>query len=928
MGLMNTFSNALSTLSNGFASMFGASKDHNHFQMFREGISGPPGNHIVTNPYPPPYQQPQDLDRYAGETNEMRIAYLKFHATEPAFQAAIDGKVASIAALDVAVLPADESSDSDKRTAEFIRDVIENSPGGWSGLITKILQPAFLLGFSVTEKWYAGVADEPYFVRIRPKWRGFWAPRRFASIDTNYLKVQLNDARELIGIVNTRRGLEGYTPERVIFYTNRKLFENPYGRSDGRSVYRACQLIDNAFKLWYIAMKNYSAPFLTGKTKSQGKIRAAFETALQNARAGGYILCADEDVVEVVNLAAATSFQAFKENIDKARQEVYLGVRGAFLPFLEGMQQDARGDTKVHKTASDAIEYLLVQGVCEVINHQVIPDLIISNFGDKCGIPTMTLGGTDWAETKAQLDVADILVNKFRIPVSRKSLYKVSQMEPPRDPEDEAGPAPLPPPPQNPPAGGFGFGQQFGSSGQGQPIQFVMMPYQSKPIAVEGGATANPVGTFSVANDIQQYADALITNEQGQVLLLKRKSTDRFHPNEWCLPGGKIENGEDPLKAASREVQEETGLTVGLRPHKSYQNDNGTISHTFAGDVGNAGVMLNGDEHTSHMWVDDTRKGYPRINFMLETKDRLDDYFNTSKETFSAEPTQYEESKTPSPKIAIAGEDGQTAIHLVKAAMDDGKAVLESISRDAVERKLAGHTGPLFNADETELLAEAIASTNATAELLGRYRIRERVKTQDQGKRFAALTPTSGPPLVKPLPPEAALEHFRALMPSLSPIPGFDERCRRTAFTLAVHTGEVMLRSMQDAIATALAEGRNGRKDVTDILTIAGVSPSNPQYADMVFRSNAVDALNAGFDDERQSPDVIEEFPAWEYLGIEDGREGDDHRPKFGNYYPANVTFAQARGPRLFNCRCSSRAISRREWARLVANGATFAAVS
>lgn len=271
-----------------------------------------------------------------------------------------------------------------------------------------------------------------------------------------------------------------------------------------------------------------------------------------------------------------------------------------------------------------------------------------------------------------------------------------------------------------------------------------------------------------------------------------------------------------------------------------------------------------------------------------------------SVDTFSAEPT--EEPKPPEPKIALAGEDGQAAIHLVKSAMDAGKAVLESITRDAIERKLNHHTGPLFNEAETKRLADALASTNATAELLGRYRIRERQKTMDQGKRFAALTPGSSPPLVKPIPPDAALKYFRELMPSLAPIPGFDERCHRTAFTLALHTGSVMLKSVQDAITTALAEGKRGTGTVTEILNLAGVSPSNPQYADMVFRTNAVDALNAGFDDERQAPDVIEEFPAWEYLGIEDGREGDDHRPKFGNYYPANVTFAQARGKRPFNC--------------------------
>jgi hypothetical protein len=90
----------------------------------------------------------------------------------------------------------------------------------------------------------------------------------------------------------------------------------------------------------------------------------------------------------------------------------------------------------------------------------------------------------------------------------------------------------------------------------------------------------------------------------------------------------------------------------------------------------------------------------------------------------------------------------------------------------------------------------------------------------------------------------------------------------------------------------------------------------------MVFRTNATDSYNVGSDAERQDPDVIEEFPTWEYLGIDDGRQGKDHQPHFGKYYPASATFNEVRGDRPFNCRCGQRPVGRAEWARLQSQGA------
>ncbi len=53
-------------------------------------------------------------------------------------------------------------------------------------------------------------------------------------------------------------------------------------------------------------------------------------------------------------------------------------------------------------------------------------------------------------------------------------------------------------------------------------------------------------------------AHAVITNDQGQVLLLKRRNFDQ----SWGLPGGALEPGETILDGIVRECAEELGAQV------------------------------------------------------------------------------------------------------------------------------------------------------------------------------------------------------------------------------------------------------------------------------------------------------------------------------------------------------------------------------
>ena len=55
-------------------------------------------------------------------------------------------------------------------------------------------------------------------------------------------------------------------------------------------------------------------------------------------------------------------------------------------------------------------------------------------------------------------------------------------------------------------------------------------------------------------------ANVAVTNEHGEVLLLKHAGTGNTVTGKWTLPGGSLEPGESFAECAARELHEETGL--------------------------------------------------------------------------------------------------------------------------------------------------------------------------------------------------------------------------------------------------------------------------------------------------------------------------------------------------------------------------------
>ncbi len=57
---------------------------------------------------------------------------------------------------------------------------------------------------------------------------------------------------------------------------------------------------------------------------------------------------------------------------------------------------------------------------------------------------------------------------------------------------------------------------------------------------------------------------AVIVDEQGRTLLIRRSKANKNFTGKWEWPGGKVDPGEDFAVAAIREAKEETGLDVEL----------------------------------------------------------------------------------------------------------------------------------------------------------------------------------------------------------------------------------------------------------------------------------------------------------------------------------------------------------------------------
>ena len=62
---------------------------------------------------------------------------------------------------------------------------------------------------------------------------------------------------------------------------------------------------------------------------------------------------------------------------------------------------------------------------------------------------------------------------------------------------------------------------------------------------------------------VYDVALVLLVDPSGAILMQHRDDRTSVSPNQWSLPGGHVEPGETPERAAHRELLEEAGLKAG-----------------------------------------------------------------------------------------------------------------------------------------------------------------------------------------------------------------------------------------------------------------------------------------------------------------------------------------------------------------------------
>jgi hypothetical protein len=243
--------------------------------------------------------------------------------------------------------------------------------------------------------------------------------------------------------------------------------------------------------------------------------------------------------------------------------------------------------------------------------------------------------------------------------------------------------------------------------------------------------------------------------------------------------------------------------------------------------------------------------------------------------------------------------------------------IKEGIIRSVIDR--AGmHARSHMEDSPKKVRAEALARLAA-----GGFKFAETFAEEDSFLAFAEPPP--------PLAPESAISYFKSLVPAIGVDPHrFGQTMQRESFTLAHATDTVLLDKVKAAIADTLETGDTSNRiaQIEKLLDDAGVGRNNAAYAENILRTNCMDSYVTGIQQEVRTPEMMDAFPVWEFLGIADGRQRPAHEVHFDKFFPNSASFGEVRDSVKgeydgFQCRCVPNPVDKYHWEDLQKAGAT-----
>jgi hypothetical protein len=380
-----------------------------------------------------PYRGPLDQGNYAREDMAERLHYRWQYRRSPYIRAAIKGATDAVKGLTVTVLPGKNTNNPPlaNRVAEFLDETVKAADGGWTKVLGDVYSAAPVDGYTLC-----------VFKLREWAWRGckVWGFAHTRQLDTVYTRLQLDVYRNPVSIVNMVRGLEYYSPEQVILYSHNMQYCDPFGQPDLDCVTSAGDMIDAAYQAWQLAVEVFGLPYMVG-TAGTAAQKLALGQALEALRAGGYAVIQDKDKIEVLNLASAAGGNGglFENLVNTRREDIFVGVRGSHLPFMEGKGgQDSHGDSEVQREASNIPDAVAAQAIANVIRHQLVPSVVGPTFGRDAPMPDIMIGGSNWKKVKEVVSVVKEL-KECGIEPSKTYVVQATGIPEARDDQDRLG---------------------------------------------------------------------------------------------------------------------------------------------------------------------------------------------------------------------------------------------------------------------------------------------------------------------------------------------------------------------------------------------------------------------------------------------------------------------------------------------------------
>jgi 8-oxo-dGTP pyrophosphatase MutT (NUDIX family) len=118
------------------------------------------------------------------------------------------------------------------------------------------------------------------------------------------------------------------------------------------------------------------------------------------------------------------------------------------------------------------------------------------------------------------------------------------------------------------------------------------------------------------------YANAIVKNEEGKILFLKRANDKVIAPGKYCLPGGHIDEDETIEEAGLRELKEEAGLcgNYGNIAGKAKCQDGKWAFYMYVHPEDYAVKLLDG-ESAGMAWMDEVE--WQEADLLFDLKDHL-----------------------------------------------------------------------------------------------------------------------------------------------------------------------------------------------------------------------------------------------------------------------------------------------------------------